>query len=267
MQGQAYPNATRFEIALKRIAAAESLPAVAGPADIYPFDQAVLLANGAAWQPRPVFQSYSAYTESLALRNRQHLLGPAAPEHVFFRIETTDGRLPALDDGASWPALWSRYEAIGSGGRFLHWRQRPSPERLPDLEPVHRLSARLGAPVDLPHTDGDGWMWAQIDVRPTLAGRIAAALYKPPALQLDLLLADGSRREFRFLADSSRAGFLLSPVVMTTEDFAALGSDQPPPSRRVVRSIVISSRDASFAWQDAFELQLSRWTIAPKRAR
>jgi hypothetical protein len=45
---------------------------VHGNADVYPLSQTAVLASGLTCQPRPVFQSYSAYTPKLAEMNAAH---------------------------------------------------------------------------------------------------------------------------------------------------------------------------------------------------
>jgi hypothetical protein len=48
---------------------ADPLPHLAGPIDIYPTDQALLLAHYLEFRPRPVLQSYMAYSPRLARAN------------------------------------------------------------------------------------------------------------------------------------------------------------------------------------------------------
>jgi len=98
-----------FYATLKSIQNEVDLPLFSGTSDIYSYNQTDLLASGNLYNPRPIFQGYSAYTPKLCLANRAHLLSPSAPDNVFFRVETIDQRLPSLDDGASWPVLLSRY--------------------------------------------------------------------------------------------------------------------------------------------------------------
>lgn len=52
---------------LQDIAYHAHLPRIQGRVDIYPVDQSDLIASGNDWSPRPVFQSYSAYTPALGM--------------------------------------------------------------------------------------------------------------------------------------------------------------------------------------------------------
>jgi hypothetical protein len=100
----------------------------AGTADMYGSALSRLLVSGLAWSPRPVLESYSAYTPALARLDADHLTGAAAPDNVFFRPDPIDYRLPALEDGLSWPALLSLYMPAGydmSSG--LAWLKHAAP--------------------------------------------------------------------------------------------------------------------------------------------
>ncbi len=88
-----------YQATLAQVRASRPLPILPGTVDIYSFDQTQLLASGNRWHPRPVFQSYQAYSPELLQRNRDHLSGAQAPDHIFFRIEPIDNRLPSTEDG------------------------------------------------------------------------------------------------------------------------------------------------------------------------
>src|SRR5271166_5041645 len=94
-----------YERSVARIRSGWPLPKVPGDADIYPFDQLVLFASGNRYDPRPEFQSLTAYTPYLIERNVAFLKSPTAPATIFFNVEPIDGRLEAFEDGASWPDL------------------------------------------------------------------------------------------------------------------------------------------------------------------
>lgn len=207
----------RYADSVAAIRAADSLPPLQGRTDIYPFGQSVLLANGLDWAPRPVLQSYSAYTPSLEADDAAHLAGSAAPENILFAVQAIDGRLPALEDGASWPALLSRYEFTGLQGDLAILRRRGAGMAAPEAL-LQSGTFQMGQPIELPAAA----VWARIDVEPTLLGRVVGAAYKLPELAITYDLADGTSRSFRYVAGMGQAGFLAAPLVQTSRDFMAL---------------------------------------------
>jgi hypothetical protein len=77
----------RHEQSIEKLRSADPLLPTDNPVDIYSFRQYPVLAHGMDYRPRPVFQSYSAYTPALARANADHLLGPGAPKTIFFASE------------------------------------------------------------------------------------------------------------------------------------------------------------------------------------
>jgi hypothetical protein len=195
------------------------IPGTAGGCDIYPVEQGVLMANGLTSSARPIFQSYQAYTPVLAALNRDHLLGAQAPETILFRIAAIDGRMPALEDGLSWPELLTRYSPAGRAGPFLVLRAVPNPSRC-EWEPLAEIRAQLGQLVSLPGYDEP--LWAKLDLKSNLEGAAKNILYKRSPLMVKFLMSDGSAWTGRFILGPARAGFLLSPLITTTEDFLRL---------------------------------------------
>lgn len=205
---------------LAEIRQANPLPEIEGGVDLYPFKQGVLMAHGLEYSPRPVFQSYSAYTAPLAKLNLNHLRSPSRPGTVLFDIETIDQRFPAQDDGLSWPDLLTAYDLAEVAQTFLVLTNNPSP-RTVSLAILSTVKANLGEPIDVPAVK-DAPIWVVIDIRPTLYGRLQAFLIKPPALYLDVKTLDGVEREYRLIPRMAGAGFLLSPVIANRDDFLGL---------------------------------------------
>jgi hypothetical protein len=183
--------------------------------DLYPFDVAFVLASGGRYQPRPVIQSYSAYTPALAALNAQHLRSDNAPDLIYFRIQTIDGQYPSLADGPSWPELMTRYDLdpkLGPAecGTYLPlWRsERP---RAWKLELLEERQVSLNEPVTVPSAV-NGPIWAEVDVQPRTWTAALNAAISEPILLLQVDARTGSR-EYRLPRGMAAAGFLLSPYI------------------------------------------------------
>ena len=213
--------------------------------DVYSFDQFCLLAQGLPWNPRPVLQSYSAYTPALARLNEAHLRGPSAPRQLLYRLQTIDERLPAMDDGLSLPALLDNYEPAQPLSTWLVLKARPQRQAASRYDAPVTLAARLGEPVAVPAALP---LFTEIVVRPTWAGRLRALLYKPPPLSMRVTLADGTQATYRVNAGMMETGFVLSPLLATTADVAAL-FDGRIDEHRGVRELRIDSASPLPFWQ------------------
>jgi hypothetical protein len=201
------------------------LPELAGAVDAYPHDDAVALAYGLDLRPRPVFQSYMAYTPRLARANADFLLSADAPEWILFRISTINGRLPALDDATSWPRLMTRYRVTAEAGAYavLQRRQRPLSWH---LEQLAHVDTTTGSTVAVPPAS-DGPIWARIDVETTRRDALVGALLVPPVIGVGVALSDGKQFTHRLVPALAREGFLLSPLVENTADFIRLMTMDP----------------------------------------
>lgn len=220
------------------------LPPLAGTTDLYSYAQTVLFAHELPYQPRPVMQSYSAYTPALAEMNAAHLRTAQAPDNILFAIQPIDGRFPSLDDGKSWPELLTRYDLksqLGDQQTFL-LLSRAKVAREFHLTPLANTLASFGEPVFLPRTT-NGPVWVEIEIPKTLVGTVVSALYKPAVLELTVSLQDHTKQRFRLVPGMAASGFLLSPLVTDARDFAALAATggRESGAGRSVESMTVSA--------------------------
>jgi hypothetical protein len=250
----------RFERANAAIRAASPLPKVNGTVDLYPDDLSLLFAQGMRWDGRPVIQSYSAYTPGLEEANAAHLLGSHAPENIFFAVDRTDGRLPSLEDGASWPLLLSRYRIVGRYHDYIHMVRAAAPAPLPLGQPLARIPVPINEWVDVPLADGP--VWAKIDMRPTLLGRLVLTAFKLPRVSIELRLADGRVVRRRYIPEMGRAGFVLSPYVRSTTDFLMMAAGLY--GAHAVRRIKLDAPSLGL-WARDITLSLRALRVPPER--
>jgi hypothetical protein len=146
----------------------------------------------------------------------------AAP-NLFFAIQPLSNRFPSLDDGLSWPELLTLYDLKGlsdPAGTYLCLSRSPTPRNY-QLQPLQETTVTLGKPFALPAAT-NGPVWAEIEIKKTVAGELLSLFYKPTVLMADVELADHSEKRRRMVPGIARAGFLLSPYVSSNESFLAL---------------------------------------------
>ena len=243
----------RFEGAVEQIRKAASIPDLKGSTDIYSFNQSQLIASGNHWDPRPVFQSYSAYTPALEAANRRHLTGDRPPDNILFRIEPIDHRLPSLEDGSSWPIILTDYRPVSTIGSFLYLRKAVS-HKIATQRVLSRGMYSLGEAVKV--NDRASVVFARILIEPSLAGRMVALVYKPSQLRITLTLKDGTTRAYRFIAGMGRSEFLISPLVEDTADFGQLFNARNSGNKRVVSFTITAKRGDAWEWGAPFAVTL-----------
>jgi hypothetical protein len=231
-----------FDAAMNILREQAAFPVLQGTTDIYSFNQSHLIASGNVWSPRPVFQSYLAYTPALAEINKQHLLGSKAPDNIIFKVEPIDGRIPSIEDGPSWPVLILNYQLVGKTYDFVFLRKKHAGDPANNFEMPMLLSREthtFGEKVLLPRTNCP--VFIQIDITPNILGRLASVLFKPGQLQITLELRSGVRKQYRIIASMATSGFLISPLVETTAEFETLYGEHGALNKKLVESFTITS--------------------------
>jgi hypothetical protein len=245
------------------------LPPVSGGSDLYTMYLQILFAQGMNYDPRPVLQSYSAYSAELSELNAAFLRSPAAPTNVFFSLATIDSRYPTLDDSRSWPALLTRYDLKGmssTNAQFLLMR-RANNSRSCALDPVTNLVTHFGCFTSVPDTS-DGPIWIEIDFAKSFKGKLLTFLYKPQGLTMTITTRAGVRHTFRVIPGMTQSGFLLSPCISNTESFAwfAGTGGRTGPDEVMVTAIEFGTDSGSnTCYQSAIPIRFYRLQFPPQQ--
>lgn len=181
--------------------------------DVLGFEQAIALFNDLNYQPRPVFQGYSAYTPYLSRLNGDYFASDRAPEFVLFKLQTLDGRLATMDDPHSLRLLIQRYTYLLSEQGFTLWQRKPGPFDVNQFEPtpISSVTHRIGESIAVPAHPDHG-IWVEIHYRFSLLGKLRRFLFKPPLVQLRITDESGTESVHRLPQPIGRTGFMLSPI-------------------------------------------------------
>lgn len=215
MRGDEWAQAaarTRNEAAMPQTRAAVGADSI----DIMSVGQGVLFLNRLDYRPRPVFQSYSAYSPELTALNRDFIASARGPQWMLLDLRAIDGRLPTSEDPQAFLQVLQTYSPDSGERGLLLMRRDAQAQAQARSRPVGEAQARLGEFVAVPSSPGR-MLAVAIEVRPTAWARAASALQRAPQLYIDLELDDGSQHSFRIVPGAARAGFLLSPHIDSTQ--------------------------------------------------
>jgi len=233
----------RYAEAKRRICKELPLPGVTGSADCYPYALGVVLAHDLPYNPRPVRQSFLAYSPRLAGLNAAHLRRADAADTILFEVAALDGKYPSQEDSLSWLEILRRYNPRLLTDRFLVLK-RARERRCLRLLPLDSLTMHVdGDVVTLPVSDTP--LWACIEIPVSWRYRLRSLLYKPPRMFLAAATDDGNSARFRLVPSMARTGFLLSPLIEDCLEFDALYSSnwKKDLSQKRIRKIGIVSDD------------------------
>ena len=187
--------------------------------DTYPWNVSYIYANDLRWRPRPVFQSYLAYTPWLDHRNAQFFHSPSAPAFVIWEIQKQGGPLLSIDQ---------RYlpndEPLTMAALVTHYRMCRASRKVALLQRVDHAQFREPRVV---HTARESWnKWilvpdrapgtivrARIGIHRTLYGWARRVLYKEKELFIYYRLQSGRVRRFRLVPDQAGSGVWASPYL------------------------------------------------------
>ena len=232
--------------------------------DVYAYDQAYLLANDINWNPRPVFQSYSAYNPELQRINAAHVASKNGPDKIFFKLQTIDNRLPALMDAASWVPIFENYDLKEVSLGYLMFNRSTSIKKIEEINSSFK-ETEINQWVDLP-SDGIIKMVAHLEMSAT--GKLANLFFKPPTLYIKLRMRNGSMSKFRLVSGIAENGFIITPSIQTTNEFALLmsGYGDSLDEQQVAAFMIQTEGGGDIFWHSDYKLTLKELNGIQKQA-
>lgn len=249
-----------YAVKMADISKSGKFPLLKGRSDVYSYDQAYLISSGNDWRPRPVFQSYSAYTDKLAQLNKNYLQSPSAPDNIFLKIQPIDSRLPALEDGASWLPLWQKYHPVSQFNEYLLLKRNDHFPVVSFIPGVNKQRvAVFGEEINIP--DSGDLIVMQVHMEKVFLGDLFSVLFKPTQLTAKLKLANGQVKSFRVVAGVMNSTFVISPLIESSQEFNVVYSKDKPLLEKKVVSIKFNS-DADFMiWNANFSVEFQPYFI------
>ena len=209
--------------------------------DLLTNGQGLAIVNDLAFAPRPVFQSYAAYTPTLLRLNEAYFLGDRAPPFVLLKLEAVDQRYPTSEDALALLALWRNYRPVELEQGYVLLARTQDTREPSVATAAPPVEAAPGEWIDVPAHTSPQLM--QADIALSATGRVFAALLREPALLVDVQLDNGETRQFRLLRGAAAAGFLLSPFLADERAYLHWYYGERQPSVQRIRVV------APVAWQ------------------
>lgn len=189
-------------------------------ADVMPLNVNLIYQNNLNYRPRPIFQSYAAFSDELINLNRQAYEGENAPEMIIFSNEIIDDRYALFDDQGAKIAMLEKYSVVKkfsfSENEYLLLEKNATSK-----------SANLGAAENATITfyedfavkDLNKMYLVKVKIDYSMFGKISRILYQPLRLKIVFTLDDGTTREFRAVNPILESGVIVNPFVETDEDY------------------------------------------------
>jgi hypothetical protein len=193
--------------------------------DVFPFEATLPLGRGMNFQPRPVSQTYVAMGKELEARNVEYYQSERAPRFIFYVLGdkgfSPDGRYPLWEEPAVKRLLQQRYTARGVFNNVQGAQSETEPKISSILVMGRHPAApkrgevvlgtkteRAGEAFALPEEEQE--LYARIEIKKTLLGRLVSFLYRGARVDAQFQLADGTEKKGRIIPANLETGVLVN---------------------------------------------------------
>lgn len=187
--------------------------------DIYPWNSQLLFENKLNFLPRPVFQSYAAYTKVLEDMNFSHYNSKEkAPEFVIYEYLSFDLRYPLFDEPKVNLCLLKNYSPLEifdfQNRKFVLLKKRDDFKPI-KLEKAREYEMEIGASL-APAKD----IYYEVGVSNSIVGKFVSVIDHAPEMTMEI--KSNSSSEYRTGKKLLESGLFLEKKINKTEDFYSL---------------------------------------------
>ncbi|HLF51744.1 hypothetical protein [Flavobacterium sp.] len=185
--------------------------------DVYPWNIHLLFENNLNYQPRPVIQSYTAYTRYLEDLNFNHYNSVKAPKFVLYDFESIDYRYPLFDESKMNLVLLKNYQVVDT--LFHNERSMLLLEKRKEAKPVKLEYLRTYAMLlDSPIVPQEG-IYYEVELYNNFKGKITSIFSHSPEVSLVIKTMNNRTLEYRTSKPLLETGLFLNTFIHKTADF------------------------------------------------
>jgi hypothetical protein len=202
--------------------------------DILPWEQTFVIYNKLNYSPRPVFQTYQAYTPTLDKLNSSFYDSEKAPNYLLFSNHTTDTRNPFWEETQTKLSIYENYTLIDSmtcdtaihkkfytaeiPPKILLLKRNVQDAKKLILSKSEKLNFPDNSVIDIPLNEGI--ILLKLNVVQSNVGRIRSALFQPAVLEAKLLINNVWTKKYRVAPSIFSDGVIINKAIFNTADAA-----------------------------------------------
>lgn len=192
--------------------------------DVYPWNIQLLLENKLNYLPRPVIQSYTAYTPYLENLNFNHYNSIKAPDYLIYDFASIDGRYPLFDESKVNLALLKNYELeeyFDYDKRKIALLKKKVDFKKIKFEKINEYAMLLNSPL-VPKED----IYYEIGVYNNILGKFVSIFEHAPEIRLEIKTNTGNIAEYRTSKFLLESGFFYDKFISNTKDLNAVFNNE-----------------------------------------
>jgi hypothetical protein len=186
------------------------------PIDIVPWEISLVEANNLHWKPRPIFQSYSAYTSSLDKINSQSLLTQPR-DYIIYQFSSIDGRHPFFDEPETFFNIFCNYKLSSEIPDFVNTPQIFNlmllEKRQSNICSLERVSKKTSIAWNKKFSiqESDGFLIrATVKISYSTIGKIYKTLFRGSSVKMHVTYMDEQEKSYRIIPGNSNNGVIVS---------------------------------------------------------
>jgi len=193
--------------------------------DVYPWDYTYVAANDLNWTPRPVIQSYAAYTSWLDKLNARHFQSENAPELLIWELSDirggdefgdVDERYMLNDEPNTIYQLLNNYTIISKSRQMVLF-ERKEGNNLNEPVIIGSKESAWNKWIRVPLVD-DGILRAKLFMKGNILRSIRNLIYKDAAFFIEYKLDNGIIYKYRIVPDNAQDGIWINPLIIKVSD-------------------------------------------------
>lgn len=188
--------------------------------DVFPWDSEYLIENQLNYHPRPVFQSFSAYTPYLQKLNYDFFCKEGA-EYILYDYDAIDNRCPINDEAMLNLYILKNYEltdTFTSNERLRALLKRKSTANNLVFNKIEER--KLSFSERIPMVNGVNFI--KVFVNRNFKGKMVAFKLRPPAINISFTTDSGYTREYRTSPQLLEAGVVIDKLITSQQEFISL---------------------------------------------
>jgi hypothetical protein len=191
--------------------------------DAYPWDYSIIPANNLKWQPRPVIQSYAAYTHWLDNENSKHFESKKAATFLIWQLnkvsknimsgsfESIDGRYLLNDEPNTIISILCNYEPVYKDEKFIVYKKRTVSQEI-KINTVAKTKTTWDKWTETPINQVD-LTRVKVKIHGNILRKIKSFLYKDEFFYIYCKMEDSSIVKWRIVPKNAEDGLWINPMI------------------------------------------------------
>ncbi|WP_375501609.1 hypothetical protein [uncultured Nostoc sp.] len=184
--------------------------------DIFPWEISLVEANKLNWKPRPIIQSYSAYTKFLDQKNFQSI-SEFPRDYILYDFLSIDGRHPFFDEPATFFHIFCNYKFTASLHDFTN------SDLLNNMMILEQRGSNVCYPGNITQKITMNWkiqqslklensslIRAKIKFKYSIFGKLYKNIFRSPPVNIQVNYINGGTSKYRIIPENSENGIIIS---------------------------------------------------------